>query len=216
MSLRYLPAATSAVVVILALADSPAHADDLEFGIRSQVSAANGEPANDIIATGVFVRYPLTDRWRIGFVFDHAQYDFERPWQFVGVQQSNAVGVVDATVKANRFGLWLQRDFIDSASSWRWYAGLGLSTASPEVSDASGPTDAGGTFDVRTDAGTETIMSIAAGVGTRLSDQWSWELAVRADHHRAHWQIRDRVSGATGSLGDYTALGLHASMAFRF
>jgi hypothetical protein len=36
------------------------------------------------------------------------------------------------------------------------------------------------------------------------------------DRHLADWTVRDRVSGRTGSVDDYTAYGVHAALGWRF
>ncbi len=206
------------VVTVILVAWAPAAAgqgDALEFeiGPRSMLVTAGGEPANDMMAVGVYGRYRLQRQWWIGFAVDSLGGDFERPYALVGL---TAPEEIDSSVDAVVLSAWIERTYggQDGKLGWFWSAGLGF--ASPDVDDVSGSTSAGGTFDITTDAGSETLLSLAGGLRRTLGGRWHLEAGLRVDHHFADWRIADRVSGATGSVDDYTARGVHVGVTYRF
>ena len=85
-----------------------------------------------------------------------------------------------------------------------------------DVPGALGPLDGPGTFDIRTEVETEIIASLLAGVQWRLGEHWLLEFALRGDQHFADWEVTDRISGATGTIDDYLALGGHFGIGVRF
>jgi hypothetical protein len=186
------------------------------LGVRGVITAADGEPANDIPGGGVFGNYRLSDRWALGLAVDQTEYDFEEPAKFVGLAQDPNEEPVDALAEATVVSLWLQRNHQRSGGPTTWFWGGGVGFASVDVPDAVGPLAGGGTFDIRTEVDSEVIVSLLAGVQRNLGQRWFFEFALRADQHFADWQIEDRVSGATGSIGDYLAYGGQLGIGFRF
>lgn len=207
---------TGLLIVLAAHFPQRLSAAEVELGLQGKIGVADGEPANDIMASGLFARYRLNDSWAIGVALDRAEYDFERPWKVIGVEQSHAQDAVDATVKSTQYSVWLQREWSPTDASWRWFGRIGLGTASPAIGRITGPTESGGTFDIRTDAKRENIVSAVAGFDAEWSEQWAWEIAFRADHHLADWKVADHVSGNQASVRDYTVIGLHAAIIFKF
>lgn len=206
-------AATAGLVTFLAT-PAGAQAQRFDLGVRGILTAADGEPANDIPGFGVFGHYRLNDRWSLGLAVDQTEYDFEEPARIVGLRQDPTLEPVDVVAEATVISLWLQRDYARNRVTWFWGAGLGL--ASIDVPDATGPLAGPGTFDIRTEADSEVIASLTAGVLRRFGDRWFLEFALRADQHFADWKLTDRVSGATGAVDDYLALGGHLGIGFRF
>jgi hypothetical protein len=206
-------------VVALVLASSDAFGqapDTAQAGVRVTVVTAGGEPANDIIGTGGFVRLPLDARWKIGAAVDLAEHDFEVPTRVLGLEQPPDEHVVDATVSTTMISAWIEREQgrLETPLLWFWGGGLGIGL--PEVDDAAGALADGTTFDITTDAGTEFLVSAFLGVRWRPFRHLSIELAARADHHFSQWSVTDRVSGRTGATGDYTGVGGHFAIAYRF
>ncbi len=210
-SLWFRAAAMAGLVAFLAI---PAQAQRFDLGVRGILTAADGEPANDIPGFGVFGHYRLNDRWSLGLAVDQTEYDFEEPARIVGLLQDQTLEPIDVVAEAMVVSLWLQRDYARDRVTWFWGAGLGL--ASIDVPDARGPLAGPGTFDIRTEADSELIASLAAGILRRLGNRWFLEFALRADQHFADWKLTDRVSGATGAIDDYLALGGHLGIGFRF
>lgn len=91
---------------------------------------------------------------------------------------------------------------------WFWGAGLGFSSV--DVDDVIGPTDAGGTFNIKTDVDTETVLMGSIGYRYPFANsQWSLQGALRIEQHLADWEVFDRVSGRVDNIDDYTVWGIH-------
>ena len=204
--------------VVLALLQSPALAQDggFDLGVRGIITAGDGEPANDIPGFGVFGHWRMSDRWSVGFAVDQTEYDFEEPAKLVGLRQDDDIEPVDVIAEATVVSAWIERTYARPAGRLDWFWGAGLGFASIDVPDAAGPLEGGGTFDIRTEADSEVIVSLLAGLHRRLGERWFLEFALRADQHFADWQVTDRVSGAKGAVDDYLALGGHFGIGFRF
>jgi hypothetical protein len=202
----------------LALSPSLAHAEAgrFELGVRGVLMVADGEPANDIPGFGLFGHYRLSERWRLGFAVDMAEYDFEQPARILGLEQSSSVEPVDVLAESTTVSAWAERTFGRSQGATEWFLGAGLGLASIDVPDASGPLAGGGRFAIETEADTEIVVQLLAGVRRRLGQRWALEFALRADQHLADWQLNDRVSGRTGTIDDYLTVGGHLGLSFRF
>src|SRR5215213_8699306 len=126
-----------------------------ELGARFNALVADGEPANDMLGGGVFGRYRINDRWRLGLAIDHSpEFDVERPSEFVGLPGDEAFGDVDAKSTSTALLAWIERVYERPGRlEWFWTAGGGL--ASVDVDDASGPLAGVGTYDITQDVGTE-------------------------------------------------------------
>jgi hypothetical protein len=191
-----------------------------DLGLRGILTAADGEPANDIPGFGVFGHYRpggrLGDRWSLGFAVDRTEYDFEEPARLLGLRPDPDLEPVDALAEATVVSAWLQRNYERPGGRATWFWGAGLGFATIDVPDARGPLDGPGTFDIRTEADSEVIASLLAGVQWRLGGRAFLEFGLRADQHFADWQLTDRVSGRTGAVDDYLAYGGHLGIGFRF
>lgn len=185
-----------------------------DLGARAILTGADGEPANDIPGYGAFGHYRFNDRWSLGLAVDRTRYDFEQPARVLGLEQDPDVEVIDAKAEATVVSAWLQRDHHRPRTTWFW--GVGLGFASLDVPDAAGPLKGPGTFDIETEADTEILASVLAGLQWRLGERWFLEFALRGDQHFADWRLRDRVSGRTAAIGDYRAFGGHLGAGFRF
>ena len=202
-----------AAAALAAAGATPVLAQDerWEVGLRGIVVTAGGEPANDIMGPGLWGSMRLGDGpWSAELSVDLFEHDFERPWQVLGLQQDEALDTIDTTVESMVVTGWLRRDL----GRWFWAAGLGL--ASPDADDVSGPLQGGGTFDIATDAGSEIVVSAAAGLRLRLGGRFTLRGALRADHHLADWEVTDRVSGRTATVDDYTGYGIDLGLGMRF
>ena len=203
---------------VLVLLQSPALAQDggFDLGVRGIITAGDGEPANDIPGYGVFGHWRMSDRWSIGFAVDRTEYDFEEPSKLVGLRQDDDIEPVDTIAEGTVLSAWIERTYPRPAGRLDWFWGAGLGFASIDVPDAVGPLEGGGTFDISTEADSEVIVTLLAGLHRRLGERWIFEFALRADQHFADWQVTDRVSGNKGAVDDYRALGGHFGLLFRF
>lgn len=83
-----------------------------------------------------------------------------------------------------------------------WLAGGGIN--SPGVHAVSGPTQAGGTFNMRTDASDEPIVLGGFGIRFDYAKNGFLHGMFGVERHFADWTVTDTVSGATGTIDDYT------------
>jgi hypothetical protein len=205
----------SVLPFLLAAAAAGAQAGDSrwELGARYLVLNAGGEPTNDIAGGGIFARYRLNDRWLLGFAADSLSGDYERPYEFVGLSSPEEI---DSTVDAQVFSGWVEREHGRPDGRLRWFWSFGLGFSSPDTEDITGPTTGGGSFDITTDAGSETMVLLGAGLRRRIGSAWRLEVAARAEQHFADWQITDRVSGRTGGIDDYTNYGVQLGFTYGF
>jgi hypothetical protein len=193
----------------LAMADEGER--EISVGMLVTVSAANGEPANDIPGFGLQLRYALNERWALGATLLRSEYDFETPAQIAGISQSTAVEPIDALAESTALQGWAERSFRRGEQT-TWFVGAGIGASNVDVPDVAGPRDDGGSFDVRTQVGTEIILTGFAGVRRTLGERWYAEFRLHANQHIADWQVEDRVSGATGSIDDYASFGGHLAV----
>lgn len=197
----------------------PASGDEpgtISVGVRTTVTAADGVPANDIPGYGIVGLYRLNDRWTLGVGVDRSEYDFENPARLIGLPIDPAAEPVDAKAEATILSAWVERSFSAPQARTEWFLGAGLAAASVDVPDATGNTQGGGSFDIRTQADTEIIVSLMGGVRRRLGERWYFEFAVRADQHLADWTSTDQVSGASTTISDYFAYGGSLGFGYRF
>ena len=207
----------SSVLLLAAVLATTAHATDtesrFEVGLRLMLVTAGGTPANDMMAAGIYGKYRFREKWRVGFAVDSLTGDYERPYEVVGLESSEEI---DSTIDSVVLSGWIEREYGRSGRKLRWFWTAGLGFASPDTDDVTGPTSTGGMFDITTDAGSETLVGVSAGLRRIFARRWQFEAAVRADHHFTEWVIIDRVSGQTGTIDDYTTHGLQVGIAYRF
>lgn len=208
-------AALSANLVAITHANA---AEPWEVGARTGISISGGKPANDITHTGIFATYGLSGVDRIGVSVDNLEYDFERPWALVGLQQDTAISskTIDAKVKSTLVSAFYERRFGVSTETWNWNLRAGLGFAKPKAPSVSGPATGGGTFTIVTNAGTEVVLLGGAGVRYNFSRHVSVDLAGTLKHHRAKWNVLDTVSGRTATVKSYSSAGVEAGIVIRF
>ena len=85
-----------------------------------------------------------------------------------------------------------------------------------DVDDVSGPLEGGGTFNITTDAGTETLLGIKLGIRQSLGDYWSANYALRYDYHLADWNVTDTISSSTTDIGNYSTYGILVGVSRKF
>ena len=193
-------------------------ADDSPWslGLRAGMSTADGEPSNDAYTMGLALRYRLGEGRHAGIALERMQFDFERPWRIVGVEQDKAVESedIDATASANALSAFYERYY--DGTRWTPYWSAALAVASPEADAATGPAVGGGTFDVRTDAGTEIVPGVRAGYRLNFGPGWAADFSLSINYHFADWKVEDRQSGNTGKVDNYTHYGAQLGMVYRF
>jgi hypothetical protein len=212
-----------AVVFLVALAltgSADAQERRFDLGVRFDALTAGGEPANDMLGLGVFGRYRLDDRWRVGLGIDYSEFDLERPALIVGLPADFSGGVVDGAATSTTLSVWLERVYgAGRAREWFWTAGFG--GAAIDVDDVTGPLEGGGAYTLSTsfdgELGVEEVLvSVSGGLRLRVGGRSAVEIALRADQHIADWEVVDQVSGATGRSDDYLARGVTVGWVSRF
>ena len=167
-----------AIFLVLFLLVPTAQSDETryEIGLRANVLLGDGVPANDILGLGVIGRYRLTDGWFIGAGLDLYDYDFERPWRVVGLEQDPNADIIDAPAENTVFSGSFGRLYNETNHGFDWFWTLGLGFAFPSVDDIAGPTDTGGTFDLIFDVGNEIHLMATLGSSYNFSESWSASL----------------------------------------
>jgi len=206
----------SSLILVLFSLDTPVLADTpLELGVRANILLGNGRPANDILGAGLVGKYYLSDGWFIAVTLDTYNYDFEWPYRVLHIEQDPAVKTIDSKIRTTTLGAAIGRRKGDrSGLGWFWSAGIGVGF--PEVGDAAGPTDGGGTFDLDIDARTEIQLISTLGTTYYLSNRWSLTAAVRAEHHFLDITVTDRVTGETANVDSQSPLGAYVSINVAF
>lgn len=196
----WIPALMAAALAV----PMPSMAEESNFalGFRTDLGLGSGTPTNDIIGYSLYGLYELNDRWNLGFGIDHSpEFDFEGTPALLGLATPQ---VDDAKGTSTTLSGWIERVYRKPQGryEWFWSAGLGFNTV--DMKDLSGGLVGGGNYDIATDAGSEIQAMLGVGARRWFSDSWGLELAVHRDQHFADWKLTDRVSGATGAIGDYT------------
>jgi len=203
------------LVLVMGISTQASAQSNIEVGLRGNVLLGDGQPANDILGAGLMGKYYLTDGWFVAATLDVYDYDFERPYKTVGIEQDPNVKTIDSTIRTTALGGAIGRHYGDkSGFDWFWSAGVGVGF--PDTTNISGPTDSGGTFDLVIDAKTEIQIMTTLGTTYYLSDRWSFTAAARAEHHFLDITVVDQVSGATGKVESQTPLGAYLSVNVAF
>ncbi len=210
-----------ATLGVLALAATPAQAQATEWDASARVLVLAGDapPANDMPGAGVVVRRPWRDDWAIGFGLERYSFDFEEPYDVVGVGLDPDFGeeAIDAKVDSTVVSVWLERRYETAQPrgwSWFWTGGLGYAFLSADR--ITGPSATGGAFDIETQASDEVHVLASAGLRYSFASRWFVEAALHGQHHLADYDVTDRVSGATGEIDAQTVFGASGSFGLRF
>lgn len=209
---------TLASAAVLATIVPPAHAQDrpVDIGVRLEITAAHGVPANDIPGAAVVVHYALNDQWTIAGAIARTEYDFEEPAKIVGIAQDPNIDVVDALAEGTTLSLWVETATADASRPMRLFVGAGLGAAFTDVPEVSAARADGGRFDIHTEVDTEIVVFAIGGLRRRFGERWYGEAAVRLEQHFADWHVTDRISGASGSIDDYLTWGVHIGAGWRW
>ena len=199
----------------LALA-APGAAEEGKFalGLRTDLGLGSGKPSNDIPGYGLYGLYELNDRWNIGFAVDSSpKFDFERTPDVLGLVTPEVVDAIgDSTTLSGCVEGVLRKH--GGRLEWFWKAGVGLNMVN--MKDVAGALVDGGTYDIRTDTGSEFQIIIGGGVRRWIGSNWGVEFALQRDQHLADWKLADRVSGRTGMIGDYEVNSINIGFLRRF
>jgi hypothetical protein len=184
-----------------------------DAGGRLMILLGDGTPANDMIGWGIAGRWRWREGWHIGLGLDQVEFDYERPNDILSIASPEEV---DGSNDWSRLSGWIERRYGDEnlGWSWHWLAGLGFASVSTE--DVTGPTAAGGTWNIATDASDELHVLFGLGVRRYLGTNWAIDGTLHLEHHSTDYQLVDRVSGATGEVGSQTPWGASFGLSYRF
>lgn len=189
---------------------------DLSIGAHANIVGGRGEPSNDVLGIGIIANYTLNEKWFMDIELILSEADFERPWQTLGLVQDPNEKTIDAVYTSTallfHFG---QNIAMDSPTLGAyWTAGIGFNSV--DVDDVSGPLDGGGTFNITTDAGTETLLGMKLGIRQALGEKWSANYALRYDYHLADWKVTDTISNTTTNIDNYSTYGILLGVSRKF
>ena len=203
-----------AIATAVALVSTPRFAAATEArpwsaGYRFELLTADGRPANDMMGSGAFLRYPISADWLVEGAVSYYEYDFEDPQRILGFA-GTLVEDADSRTRSTVVSMRMERSWKCRFELLRPLAFAGLGMGYAVVDDRSGTAD-GRRFDIDSEGGIETIP--ACGVGVRyVRNGWSADAGVKMERHFADWNLKDRLSGAEGEVGNYTSWGCWAGL----
>lgn len=210
---------TFSVVFILTLSSTSIASEhnSMELGARLNIVGSDGTPTNDMLGYGLVGHYQLTQEWYVGFTLDISpKFDFERTAAVVGIIQDPAVKDIDSVGDSTALTGFIERRYPSESGSLQWFWNVGLGFANVDFDNASGPVQGGGTFDITTNADTETLITSSIGMQQRINDNWSARYAFSYDQHLADWTVTDNISSATAKVSDYGIYGIRVGMNYAF
>lgn len=184
-----------------------------QLGFHAGISLSGGEPFNDAMLAGLYGKYRLNDKWKVTMGIDYLQYDYEAPAYLLNLAADK---VIDGAFSEYIISVGAERDFEKMGNRVTPFVlgGLGIGIVNEEV--VSGNLLPSGTYSATTDAGTEFIPNLGAGLRFATSDNTSFEWVIRGDYHIADWTITDSVSGNTAKIDDYFAYGTNIGFVYTF
>ena len=209
------------LLISMSLLISPflVHAEegDMDFGLFGNIVGSSGEPSNDVLGIGLIGNYQLKDNWFVSVELIQSEADFERPWKVLGqVQDETTVKTVDAIYSSTLIMAQMGQNIKSNSNAYNWYWSAGLGFNSIDVDDATGPLVGGGTFNIRTDAKTETVIGFKGGIKQYLSDNWNMNYALKINYHLADWTVTDLNSSTTAKIDNYALYGLMVGVERKF
>ena len=184
-----------------------------QIGVRGGTFLGDGEPTNDLPAVGIYGRYNWSEKWHLGLSLDYLSGDFERPYKILGI---NSTTEIDSDMTNIIISIWGEREFSLKSQKLKPYIAGGIGIGLVDVDDVSGNVPGGSQFDIKTDGGTEYIPALAVGLRYLFGQRWEAEIAGRYSYHFADWEMKDRVSGKSDSIDNYSTWGFYFGLGFRF
>ena len=201
-------------VATISLMPVTASAAGLEISGRADIRGGSGKPVNDVLGYGVVLRYPLsTPGWYVGATVDTSpDFDVEFPLTFLNLDGPDEDSVGTSTM----IMAFAERRYGEGTKRVQPFWSLGLGINSIDVDPLVGVLDNGDNFDLRTDAGTETVLEGSVGLRLQFGPHWSATTSLMLQHRIADWSLVEQVSGATTTVDDYTMKGIYFGLGYRF
>lgn len=190
---------------------------DRIFGIYANVFGVSGKPSGDVLGIGFMTNYQLKNLWFLDIELIQTEADFDNPLKVLELAQdesitSTATAVYNSTIVMLRLGKTIKTS--NPSFDGYWSTGLGVNTI--DVDTITGPLLEGESFKVSTDAKTETIIGLNAGIRQHLNDDWDINYALRVNYHFADWTVKDIVSSTSKNIDNYILYGVLIGVERRF
>jgi len=183
------------------------------IGYRVELLTSDGDPANDMMGSGAFLRYAITDRYQAEIAFEYLEYDFESPQRYLGYPRTSGEDLAGRT-RLTLVSAKLERAWGQPPQLFRPFAFLGLGLGYAKVDDMASEAE-GQSFDIDAEGDLESVP--AGGVGLRYQQaRWMVEIGVKVERHLTEWTLEDRRTGRVVEVGDYTAWGAWIGSGVRF
>lgn len=190
------------------------HAAGIEISPRADVRLGSGKPVNDVLGYAVVLRYGLNQPgWYVGAAIDSSpEFDVEYPLTFLGL-----VGPDDDSVGSSSMVMaFVERRYGVNTRQFQPFWSLGAGINSIDIDPLTGVLNNGTEFDLRIDAGTETVIEGTIGVRYQFNPRWSLMSSLLLQHRFADWTVVEQVSGVSTAVEDYTVSGAYVALAYRF
>ncbi len=203
-------AATSTVSLTRDLDVQTEQQEQWRVGARFHVWTSFGKPANDIIGGSLNASHRLNDDWSLTAELYYAAFDHEDPMKKVfGVAN---LPVADAGIDMIMLSVGAQYHRLKTDDPLDVYVGAGLGLV--KLSD--GHAEAPGIIDVDVDGGAGVTMHALFGVSYRVWGSMRLVAEARLNYIFASLDVKDNLSGDTGSVDGFEAVGFSAGFEFGF
>jgi len=183
----------------------------LEIGVRRAAMFGPGDPTNDMLGGGAFIRMRTAPGWGLGLGLDQLNYDVETPIDAVGLRAPES----DADGTSNAVSAWVERHGTLSRQ-WEWFAAAGASYVSVDVGDLPGTTNDGSPYLLTNDISSEYTVFADFGLRVEAFSRLRLEAGARIEQRFGDWKFQETVSGREGTLDDYATMGLWLGFSYRF
>ena len=196
------------------------YAEDGEFVSltpRLNIVGSSGKPTNDVLGLGLIGHYQYSKDWYLGVAIDYSpSFDFEKTASRVGLKQDSNEADIDAVGTQLMISAFAERRYPNSSGDIEYFWSIGAGINDTDIDDVKGPLEGGGTFNISTKADTELVIVSSIGMLHKINENWSGRYAFSLDQHFADWEIKDDVSGNTGSISDYGIYGIRLGVSYHF
>lgn len=206
--------ATACCASVIIIVPAGIHAADWEISPRADVRLGSGNPVNDVLGYALVVRYELNQPgWYVGAAIDSSpEFDVEFPLTFLGLRGPDE----DSVGSTSMVTAFAERRYGVGSQNLQPFWTLGVGFNAIDVDPFVGVLDDGTDFDLRIDAGSETVLEGTVGLRYQFSPRWSAMASALLQHRFADWTVTERVSGSSAKVDDYTVSGAYFAVGYSF
>lgn len=182
----------------------PVASDLWSAGYRFELLTADGDPANDMVGSGVFLHYDVSDGIGVELAFEYVEYDFESPQRYLGLPRVEGEKE-DARTRSTLISMRVRKTWKPTRLNLHplLFAGVGMGyTVIDDVQGGEGE----GAFDINAEGGIETVPGCGVGL-LYCRNNWTLDGGIKVERHIVDWDLENRLTGVIGEVGDYTAWG---------